>query len=199
MKYKIFSIIAAVVALLIGGLANSAYAQGRPGGAGPPAGIPGGGPPVGGGVDRGLGTASQRSGGRSNGGLGTASSKSGGRSDVGIDRARICGSLPSDRELDRYRGIAKRFDTTPETLRDRFLSASLDNPDLTFGQFIAARVVADNLNSRYPMVTAETILLGLQGGTNFGLTLRNLGVGDDDARNARSFADRQIRESRRRQ
>jgi hypothetical protein len=213
MRHKTLSILAAVIVLLIGGLVNSANAQGRPGGAGPPAGTPqGGGPPAGiprggppasiptgGGVDRGIGTASQRSGGRSDSGLGTASANSGGRSDTGLDRARMGGNAPSDRELNRYQGIARRFNTTPEVLRDRFLSASLDNPDLTFGQFVAAHVVADNLNSRYPKVSADNILLGLQGGTNLGLTLRNLGVSNSDARNARRTAERQIRESRRRQ
>ncbi|CAN5695064.1 hypothetical protein BH24ACI3_BH24ACI3_09410 [soil metagenome] len=206
MRSSLFTFAAFTFGLLIfTGVVSDANAQGRrPAGAGPPAGTPrGGGPPAGipagGGVDRGIGTASQRSGGRSDQGLGRASTNSGGRSDAGLNRARNDVEMPSSGELNRYRGIANRFNTSPEEMRDRYLSAAALNPDLKFGQFVAAHVVASNLSARYPNVSAPAILSGLSSGNNLGQTLRMLGVGENDVREAPKTASRQIRESRKRQ
>ncbi len=206
MKLKRFTIFAgsALAFLFLAGMDTGLSAQGRPPGAGPPAGVPRGGPPggiPGGGVDRGLGTASERSGGRSDIGLGRASDSSMGRSDQGLMHSRTGtgnGQIPGDRDLNRYRGIANRFNTTPEELRARFEVAVTANPNLNFGLFVAAHVVADNLNSQYPNVTTENILRGLRNGDSFGRTLENLGVDGDDADNARKDANRRIKESRKR-
>ncbi|HTH51900.1 MAG TPA: hypothetical protein VL501_08205, partial [Pyrinomonadaceae bacterium] len=126
-----------IVALAAG---LSVSAQGRSGqhGGGPPPGA--GGPPSGTGVDRGLGTASTKSMGRSNDGLGTASGHSNGRSMTGAERARLASqnaNRVSDTDLNRYRGLSKRLDTTPEQLRSAYQAALIQNPDLTFGQFVA--------------------------------------------------------------
>jgi len=112
------------------------------------------------GVDRGLGNASSRSSGRSDAGLGNASSRSNGRSDAGIDRARLArdnANRMSDTELNRFRGLSKKLGTTPSEMRARYQSALLANPDLTFGNFVAANVIADNLHSRVPAVTSSAI------------------------------------------
>lgn len=195
----LFALAVAAFLMLVGTL--SVDAQGRRGG-GPPSGVPrGGGPPAGipsGGIDRGLGTASDRSNGRSDSGLGRASENSSGRSDTGLDRARTGRNYPSDNELNRFRGIARRFDTTPEEMRERFLEANKANPDLNFGRFVAANVIADNLGQRYPNVTTEAILDRMAQGDSLGQALRMLGVGEVDVKEAPKAADRQIRESRKR-
>lgn len=181
--------------LFIAGAVTIASAQGRGGGkpasAGPPAGNPG--------ANRGLGTASGNSGGRSDVGLGKASSRSDGRSDVGLDRARNGGanrSIPSDNELNRYRGISRRLGVAPETLRLQYEAALASNPDLKFGQFVAANVIAANIGTRNSSVTASSILAGLQSGDSIGKTLQKLGVNPEEAKQIKKDAERQMKESR---
>ena len=131
---------------------------GRPAGTGGGGGRPtgAGGPPAGVGVDRGLGTASTRSNGRSDDGLTTASTRSNGRSLNGIERARLArenANSMSDNDLNRYRGLSRKLGTTPEAMRAAYEAALIQNPDLTYGQFVAANVVADNLGGRFPGIT----------------------------------------------
>ncbi|HYJ45625.1 MAG TPA: hypothetical protein VEV81_03355 [Pyrinomonadaceae bacterium] len=149
------------------------------------------------GVDRGLGNASSRSGGRSDDGLGTASDKSKGRSDKGIDRAREGGrngdAPRTDKDLNRFQGIARKLDTTPETLRTQYEAALAANPNLKFGQFVAANVVADNLGATHSNITTSAILAGLQSGRSLGQTLQDLGLSDSEAKTAEKEAKRQIK------
>jgi len=186
--------------LLVLSLTAIAAAQGRGRGGrggGPPAGI---GPGSGGGVDRGLGNASQRSNGRSDDGLGTASDRSGGRSNDGLNRARNGSGnnngAPGSSELNRFRGIARKLDTTPEALQSQFLAARALNPDLNFGQFVAANVVADNLGATHSNITSSAILAGLQSGRSLGQTLQDLGLSKADAKAAKHQAEQQIKHSR---
>ena len=171
------------------------YGQGRGQGGGRPAGV-GGGPPAGVGADRGLGNASTRSDGRSDNGLGNASMRSNGRSDTGLDRARMASSRArsmSDTELNRYRGLSKKLGTTPEQMRAAYQAALIANPDLTYGQFVAANVVADNLGTRFPGITSSAILAGLANGDSLGRTLRNLGMSKEQAKIAERTAEDRIK------
>ena len=161
---------------------------GRPAGVGQPGGI---------GVDRGLGTASSRSGRRSDDGLGTASTRSGGRSDAGLDRARTGGAPErGSNELRRYTGISRKLGTTPEALRASYEAAIAANPDLKWGQFVAANMIADNLGTRYPNITSAAILTGLQNGDSIGETLERLGLGEAQAELAEKEAKREIKASK---
>lgn len=204
MKYSlILKLGAAVIAVVfVLCLDSSILAQGRGNGGSRGGGNAGGmGRPAGTGVDRGIGRASDRSGGRADDGWGTASDRSNGRRDAGIDRARNGGEnrsarVPDDRELNRYRGISKKLGITPEELRSRYLAASALNPDLNFGRFVSAHVVADNLNARYPDVTPDAILLRMQDGDSLGESLRELRVLPEDAKAAEKEAKRRIKESR---
>ena len=149
-------------------------------------------------VDKGLTTSSDRSNGRSDVGLGNASRNSDGRSDDGLNRARTVGGnreLPSDNELNRYRGIARKLNTTSTNLRSRYAAALATNPDLKWGQFVAANVIADNLNARNSNITATAILSGLQRGDSIGKTLQNLGINSNEAKQVEKNAKRQIKES----
>ncbi|MEJ7848292.1 MAG: hypothetical protein WKF92_09410 [Pyrinomonadaceae bacterium] len=178
---------------------SNTFAQGRGNGGGRPAGA--GQPSGGGSVNRGLGTAATRSNGRSDDGLGTASRRSNGRSDAGIDRAkagRNNTSSMSDTELNRYRGLSRKLGTTPEQMRAAYQSALLANPELKYGQFVAANVIADNLNGRYPGITSSAILGGLANGDSIGETLRDLGMRKEDAKAAEKAAERRIKEAKNR-
>jgi hypothetical protein len=151
-------------------------------------------------VDRGLGTASGRSDGRSTIGLGRASVNSNGRSDAGIDRARLArdnANSVSDTDLNRYRGLSKKLGSTPEGIRALYQAALMTNPELNFGNFVAAHVVADSLGSRFPNVTAHAILLGYENGDSLGKTLRNLGMTKDQAKAAQTNAEIAMRDARR--
>ena len=196
MRKLIFTTLSVAVLVLA---ADATFAQGR--GGGRPAGAGGGRPagvgqPSGVGVDRGLGTASDRSSGRSDSGLGNASTRSNGRSDTGIERARRNRENAPQRgseELSRYTGLAKKLDTTPDALRASYETALAANPDLTWGQFVAANVVADNLGTRYPNITSAAILSGLQNGDSLGQTLESLGLGEEQAEAAEKEAKRELK------
>ncbi|HYJ91299.1 MAG TPA: hypothetical protein VEV84_08325 [Pyrinomonadaceae bacterium] len=205
MKNKILTSAGFLLAFFLLMATATTFGQGR--GGGRPAGVGGGrptgvgGPPAGTGVDRGLGTASTRSDGRSDTGLGRASTNSNGRSDAGLDRARLAAANANrmnDTELNRYRGLSKRLGTTPEQMRDAYQAALLTNPDLTFGQFVAANVLADNLHTRFPAITSSAILAGLADGDSIGQTLRNLGLSKQQSKDAQSVADDKIKAAKER-
>ena len=196
-SFTVFSILLAGILFIAGAqLTASAQGRGRGGGGGNPG--RGGGPPGGSpGVDRGRGNAGQRSGGRSDDGLGNASDKSRGRSDNGIERARSGrnnGDAPNtDKDLNRFRGIANKLGTTPDALRAEYQAALAANPNLKFGQFVAANVVARNLSATHPNITSDAILAGLQSGKSLGQTLQDLGLSSSDAKQAEKEAKREIK------
>ena len=202
-KFNTFAGIALAL-LFVLGISSSIAAQGR-GGGGRPSGSPGNSGNAGGsgmgrgnsGVARGVNTSSNNSNGRSDRGRDTASNNSNGRSDDGMNRAREGGmnrNMPSGNELNRYRGIARKLNTTPENLRSQYESALAANPDLKFGQFVAANMISNNLNSRFPNITSAAILGGLQNGNSIGETLHNLGLGKDEARDIEKQTKREIKE-----
>lgn len=200
MRIRILTACAAVglTILFVAGADSSVYGQGR-GGGGRPAGA---GPPAGAGVNRGITTSSNRSNGRSDDGFGRASNRSNGRADAGRDRAiagRGNATIPSDNELRHYTGISKKLDMTPEALRTSFEAALAANPDLRWGQFVAANVIADNMGTRFPGITSAAILTGLQNGDSIGRTLQNLGLGEQQAEDVEKAAKREIKESKKNQ
>jgi hypothetical protein len=208
MRVKMWAVLAAcALALLLGGQTGAA-AQGRGGGRGGGGGVGGGGgmgrgggPPAGVGVDRGIGRSSDSSSGRADVGRGNASERSNGRSDAGLERARLRQENASgaERELREHPEMAAHLHTTANDLRAGYASALAANPELKFGQYVAATRLAANLGDRYPNVTREAILAGLAEGDGLGRTLRNLGVGSDEAKDAERRVNREIKESKRRQ
>jgi len=187
--------------LLMAGLQVMASAQGRGRGAGggPPAGNPGGGPPSGVGVGRGIGTSSDRSNGRADTGRGTASDRSNGRSDEGLERARLQrqNSKEADRELRDHPEMAANLHTTANDLRSGYQAALATNPNLKFGQYVAATRLAANLGARNPNITRNAILAGLAAGKSIGQTLQNLGLSKQEAKEAQKRADREIKDAKR--
>jgi hypothetical protein len=195
-----------LLSFLILVLATGAFAQGRGrgggvgggrgSGGGPPSGA--GGPPSGVGVDRGLGNASSRSGGHSDDGLSNASTKSNGRSDAGIERARRASSnlRKANDDLDDHPGLPRALHTNANDLRAGYQAALANNADLTFGNYVAATRLGQNLNRRFPNVTRDAILGGLASGRSVGQTLQDLGLNGDEAKEARKQADREIKAAR---
>jgi hypothetical protein len=189
----------AVLVLILG--TATAFAQGRGrgggvgGGRGPGGGGNVGGPPAGVGVDRGLGNASTRSKGRSDDGLSNASDKSNGRSDAGLNRARMASSRmrDADKELREHPNMARALNMNANSLRSGFQAALALNPDLKFGQFVAATRLGQNLSRRSPNITRDAILAGLASGRSIGQTLQDLGLSEDQANDARKRVDREIK------
>jgi hypothetical protein len=192
-----------LLSLFIFGVCMNADAQGRGRGGGGGGGRSmGGGSGMGGrgmgGVDGGLGRASERSNGRSDRGLGTASDRSNGRSDAGLDRARAAdeNSRQADKELRDHPGLAKGMNMSANQLRDGYQGALAKNPDLKFGQYVAANRIAKNLGDRNPNITSDAILQGVAGGRSIGQSLQDLGLNSKDAKEAEKAADREIKESK---
>ena len=192
---------AALVCVFVISLTTSAFAQGRGrGGGGGRGSGNSGGPPPGAGVDRGLGNASSRSNGRSDEGLRTASERSKGRSDAGHERARIAGNnlRDADRELREHPRVAHALRVNANDLRAGYQTALLTNPELKFGQYVAATRLEQNLGPRFPNVTRQAILERLATGDSIGEALRDLGLGSNEANAAKKQAEREIKAARKR-
>jgi hypothetical protein len=194
---------AGFLCLLVLVLATGAFAQGKGGGRGGGGGRGsggsgghGGGPPAGIGVDRGLGNASERSGGRSDDGLSNASSRSKGRSDAGLQRARSANLRRADDDLRDHPRLPRALHTNANDQRSGYQAALATNPDLTFGNYVAATRLGRNLNSRFPNVTRDAILSGLASGRSLGQTLQDLGLNEREAKDARKRADAEIKAAR---
>ncbi len=191
----------ALLCLLVIGLQVIASAQGRGrgSGGGPPAGNPGGGPPSGVGVDRGIGTSSTNSRGRADTGRGMASDRSNGRSDTGLDRARLQeqNSQQADKELRDHPGMAANLHTTANDLRHGYQAALATNPNLKFGQYVAATRLAANLGARNPNITTNAILAELASGRSIGQTLQDLGLSKQESKDAQRRVDEEIKNAKR--
>ena len=184
--------------LLVLVVAVGAFAQGKGrgggGGKGPGGGSSNrGGPPPGTGVDRGLGNASERSGGRSDDGLSNASTKSKGRSAEGIERARSNNLRHADDDLRDHPRLPKALHTNANDLRSGYQAALAVNPDLTFGNYVSATRLSQNLNPRFPNVTRDAILGGLNSGRSLGQTLQDLGLNERQSKDARKRVDDEIK------
>ena len=185
----------AFISILVLTLATGVFAQGKGhgGGVGNGRGSSGGM-----GSSGGLGNASERSGGRSDNGLGNASTKSNGRSDAGLDRAdRASSNLRhADDDLRDHPNLPNALHTNANDLRSGYQAALATNPNLTFGQYVAATRLGQNLNARFPNVTRDAILNGLASGKSLGQTLQDLGLSSDEAKDAKKQADRDIKAAR---
>ena len=188
-----------LIAAAILALATSAFAQGKGRGGGTGGGRgSGGGQPTGVGV--GLDRSSDASRGRADEGRGNASVRSDGRSDAGLERARLARENlnNANRELRRHPHIASDLHVNANDLRADYQAALGVNPNLTFGQFVAATRLANNHGARHPEITRAAILDGLANGDSLGRTLRNLGMGKDEANAAVRRAEKEIKNSKNR-
>jgi hypothetical protein len=201
MRHKSFMAVGAIFVSVVFMIAigTTAAAQGKGHGGGGGRGASPGGPPSGVGVERGIGRSSDASMGRADIGRDTASTKSRGRSDAGLERARIASDnlRNADRELRRHPKLASDLRVTANDLRSSYQAALVTNPNLTFGQYVAATRLANNLGGRNPNITRNAILAGLASGDSLGRTLRNLGLGKDEANAALKEAERQNKYSKR--
>ena len=190
-------LVVVLVAIAAVTVTTSAFAQGkgRGGGVGGGRGS-GGGQPTGVGV--GLDRSSDASRGRADDGRGNAAVRSDGRSDAGLERARLAreNMNNANRDLRRHPHLASDLHVNANDLRADYQGALAVNPNLTFGQFVAATRLARNLGDTHPDVTRAAILAGLANGDSLGRTLRNLGLGKDDANAAVRRAEREIKNSK---
>ena len=187
--------------LLVLLLATGAFAQGkgRGGGGGHGGGSSAGGPPPGRGADRGIDNSSSKSGGRSDDGRNNASNKSNGRSDAGLERARRASSnlRHADDDLRDHPRVPRALHTNANDLRAGYQSALGANPDLTFGNYVAATRLSQNLGSRFPNVTRAAILDRLAAGRSLGQSLRDLGMNERDEKEARKRVEKELKDARR--
>jgi hypothetical protein len=184
-----------LISLLVLTLATGVFAQGKGHGGGVGNGRGSGG---GMGSSGGLSNASDRSGGRSDDGLGNASRKSNGRSDDGLDRAAQASSnlRRADDDLRDHPNLPNALHTNANDLRSGYQAALATNPNLTFGNYVAATRLGQNLNARFPNITRDAILNGLASGRSLGQTLQDLGLSSDEAKDAKKQAERDIKAAR---
>jgi hypothetical protein len=181
-----------------GGGAGGGGGRGAGGGGGMGQGSSMGSAPSGMGVDRGVGRSSDASSGRADTGRGNASDRSGGRSDDGLDRARQASDnlRRADHELRDHPGVAHVLGVNANDLRQDYQTALATNPNLKFGQFVAATRLAQNLGTRHPGITRDAILAGLADGNSIGETLQDLGLSKDEANAAKKAAEHDIKQGK---
>jgi hypothetical protein len=71
----------------------------------------------------------------------------------------------------RFKGLSKKTGISEDALRARFELERRLNPDLTYGQFVAAHMISRNHRG----ISTGDILGGLRGGRSIGQTLKNRG------------------------
>jgi hypothetical protein len=191
------AVVAPIILFMAMTVSVAGQGKGHPGGGG--AGASGMGQPTGVGVDRGLGRSSDASMGRADNGRGNASDRSNGRSDAGLDRARMASDNlnNANRELTKNPGLANTLHTNANSLRAGYQAALVNNPNLTFGQFVAATRLGQNLGGQHPNITRDAILAGLANGKSIGQTLQNLGLTSSEAKAAKKQAEKEIEQSKR--
>jgi len=127
-----------------------------------------------------------------------ASTRSNGRSDAGLERARKASENldNANRDLTRHPGVANTLHTNANALRAGYQTALLTNPNLTFGHYVAATRLAQNLGGRFPNITRNAILAGLANGRSIGQTLHDLGLSSSETKAAKKRAEHEIKQSR---
>jgi hypothetical protein len=93
--------------------------------------------------------------------------------------------------------MANGMNMSANQLRSGYQSALANNPNLKFGQYVAANRIAKNLGGRNPNITSDGILQGLASGRSIGQSLQDLGLNSKEAKEAEKQADREIKESKR--
>lgn len=89
-----------------------------------------------------------------------------------------------DRDKDksnRFKGLSKKTGLSEETLQARYEVEKRLNPDLTYGQFVAAHMLAKNHDG----ISTERILGGLRNGDSIGQILHNQGWDNDEIKKER--------------
>src|ERR1051325_4037231 len=107
--------------------------------------------------------------------------------------------LPAGRSEDDRRdhpNLPNALHTNANDLRSGYQAALATNPNLTFGNYVAATRLGQNLNARFPNITRDAILNGLASGRSLGQTLQNLGLSSDESKEARKQAERDIKAAR---
>lgn len=182
------------------GISAAGQGKGKGAGAGRGSGMGNGNAGVSGGagVDRGLGNASDRSHGRSDDGLNNASMKSNGRSDAGLERARITRDnlRRADDDLRDHPNLPRALHTNANDLRNGYQAALAVNPNLSFGNYVSATRVSQNLGGRHPQITQMAILDGMASGRSLGRTLQDLGLNERDAKDAEKRAKEEIKQAK---
>lgn len=69
----------------------------------------------------------------------------------------------------RFKGLSRKTGMSAESLRDWYESERASNPGLTYGQFVAANMIARNRGN----LSAQDILDGLRDGDSIGQVLRD--------------------------
>ncbi len=88
----------------------------------------------------------------------------------------------ADDDLNDHPGLPRALHTNANDLRAGYQSALATNPDLTFGNYVSATRLGQNLNRRFPNVTRDAILSGLASGRSLGQTLQDLGLNNDESK-----------------
>jgi hypothetical protein len=92
--------------------------------------------------------------------------------------------------------VPRTLHTSANSLRSGYQAALANNPNLTFGNYVAATRLGQNLGRRFPNVTRDNILAGLASGHSLGRTLQDLGLSNQESKDARKRVDDEIKQAK---
>jgi hypothetical protein len=98
-------------------------------------------------------------------------------------------------QSNRFRGLSRKIGMSPEDAQDWYEREKDLNPNLTYGQFVAANMIARNNNSRNPRLTTEAVLDRLRDGQNFGQAVKGLGLSGSRYEDERRRIRREIEDN----
>jgi hypothetical protein len=102
----------------------------------------------------------------------------------------------ADDDLRDHPRLPRALHTNANDLRAGYESALAANPDLTFGNYVAATRLSQNLGSRNPAITRDAILDRLASGRSLGQSLRDLGLNEREEKEARRRVDDEIKKAK---
>jgi hypothetical protein len=106
-------------------------------------------------------------------------------------------SQQADKDLRDHPGLPANLHTTANDLRNGYQAALTTNPNLKFGQYVAATRLAANLGATNPNITTNAILTGLASGRSIGQTLQDLGLSKQESKDAQRRVDEEIKNAKR--
>lgn len=91
----------------------------------------------------------------------------------------------------RYEGLSRKTGMSSQSLRKWYESQRELNPDLTYGQFVAANMIARN----HQGISAQTILNGLENGSSIGQVLQDQGWNKNQIKSERKRIKKNVKDA----
>jgi hypothetical protein len=105
------------------------------------------------------------------------------------DRNDTINNNRGNAQNNRYEGLSRKTGMSSQSLRKWYESERELNPNLTYGQFVAANMIAGN----HKGISAQSILNGLGNGSSIGQVLQDQGWNENQIRSERKRIKKNVK------